>query len=224
MENGDKKNINAYEFFDDAKVSEIFAKTDYLLRSGVHIQRNYPLPSELFRFIERNYESLKVYYQDIFKVILCRQGVEFKRYYFIDFDEDNRGNIPVSSRSYLKTEYIIIGLLFFKLYRIDGNIELSSVSDFITTLFSEYEEEKGAFRKLIVDLVTTKSTDFNDERIEEIIRKAFNSFNDLGWIAWANKQNRDKFNCMPSFERLRLMYQSQILGIDDLIKEINGGK
>ena len=224
MENENSNYINRYKFFHDKKTVEVFAKIDYLLRSSVHIQRNYPLPGELFRFISRNFESLKAYYLDIFDVLLKEEGSEFSRYYFIDFEERNRGNIAIEHREYLKTEYIIIGMLYFKLYKIDGNIDLDSVSEFKTLLFSEYEEEKDALRKLIADVTGDKSSDYSDQKIEEVIRKAFGKFQELGWIAWEDDQERDKFIYMPSFERLRLMYQPQITGIDELIKKLNNGK
>jgi hypothetical protein len=216
------ENINVYEFLNDRKAQDIFAKIDYLLRSGVHIQREYPKPEELFRFINQYFKSLNQYYLDIFKVILSEGGSDFNRYYFIDFEEGSRGNISPEYREYLKTEYVIIGMLFFKLFKLDGNLEIDSVSGFILILFSEYEEEKIALQKLITNTYTDKSSDLNDDKVVDIIQKAFAKFQDLAWIAWED-DDRDRFIYMPSFDRLRLMYQPQINGIDDLIKQVNNG-
>jgi hypothetical protein len=216
------ENINVYEFLNDRKAQDIFAKIDYLLRSGVHIQREYPKPEELFRFINQYFKSLNQYYLDIFKVILSEGGSDFNRYYFIDFEEGSRGNISPEYREYLKTEYVIIGMLFFKLFKLDGNLEIDSVSGFILILFSEYEEEKIALQKLITNTYTDKSSDLNDDKVVDIIQKAFAKFQDLAWIAWED-DDRDRLIYMPSFDRLRLMYQPQINGIDDLIKQVNNG-
>ena len=224
MANENTKEVTRIDFFTDSKADRVFAKIDYMLRSGVHIQRDYPLPGELFRFIERNYDSLKIYYEEIYKVILEKSGSEFDTYYFIDFEEGSRGNILGDQREYLKTEHIIIGMLFFKLFKLDGNIELDRVSDFTNLLFSEYEEEREALQKLIADAMNDKSSDLNEDKIGGVIRKAFEKFNELGWIAWDDEQDKDRFRYMPSFERLRLLYQPQILGVDELLKNLQNGR
>ncbi|MBF9253241.1 hypothetical protein I2I11_08055 [Pontibacter sp. 172403-2] len=74
MEDESKQNITRTDFLQDKKVDQVFAKIDYLLRSGVHIQYDYPLPGELFRFIERNFDSLTLYYQELFMVKLEKGG------------------------------------------------------------------------------------------------------------------------------------------------------
>lgn len=224
MENENTQEITRHVFLTDKKADQVFAKIDYMLRSGVHIQRDYPLPGELFRFIERNYKSLKLYYEEIYKVVLDKSGSEFNTYYFINFEEGSRGNISGDQREYLKTEHIIIGILFFKLFKLDGNIELDRVSDFMNLLFSEYEDEREALQKLIADTMNYKSSDLNEDKIGGVIRKAFEKFNELGWIAWDDELDKDRFRYMPSFERLRLLYQPQILGINELLKNLKNGR
>ena len=224
MENENTEEVTRLDFFTDKKADQFFAKIDYMLRSGVHIQRDYPLPGELFRFIGRNYDSLKLYYDEIYKVVLDKSGSEFDTYYFIDFEEGSRGNILGDHREYLKTEHIIIGMLFFKLFKLDGNIELDRVSDFTNLLFSEYEEEREALQKLIADAMNDKSSDLNEDKIGGVIKKAFEKFNELGWIAWDDEQDKDRFRYMPSFERLRLLYQPQILGVDGLLKNLKNDR
>tara|TARA_R110002111_G_scaffold245311_1_gene307613 strand:- start:4438 stop:5112 length:675 start_codon:yes stop_codon:yes gene_type:complete len=216
--------VSRNDFLHDNKVEQVFAKLDYALRSGIHIQRDYPKPGELFRFLERNFDSLKLYYYELFHIILSKQGNDFKHYYFIDFEEGNRGAIPTSSRDYLDTEVIIIGMLFYKLYQIDGNIELDTVDDFISTLISEYDDEKEALFKLIINSRSGKSTDFNEEKVIALIKKAFDTFNHLGWIEWEDNQIKNRFKPLPSFERLRILYQSQINNIDQLLAQNENAK
>lgn len=219
MENVNKESLNRYLFLADNKAHEVFAGLDYHLRNGVHIQRDYPLPGELFRFIDKYFESLEAYYNDFFRIILTKGGNEFETFYFIDFEEGNRGRIPTDNREYLKTEHVIIGMLFLKMYKFDGNIDLERVSSFAALLFNEYEEEKEALRKLIADASGDKSSDFSDYKIEEVITRAFAKFNDLGWIKWDSDKLKDRFTYMPSFERLRSLYEAQITGIGTIIKK-----
>jgi hypothetical protein len=209
-----------YAFLFDRKAITHFAKIDYSLKSGIHIQREYPKPSELHRFIDQYYTSLKDYYKDFFRLNLYKDGSEFNQYYYLDLEEGGKSNISSDFRDYLKTEYIIIGLLFFKMYKIDGNIELDNINEFTSLLFTEYDEEKVALTRLITDTNSTKTSDHNDQKLEDIIRKAFLKFGDLGWLMWDNESSKNRFKILPSFERLRQMYQPQIESIDELIKKV----
>lgn len=209
-----------YQFLVDKKAKDVFANVDYHLKSGMHIQREHPKPEEIFKFIDRNYEGLTEYYKEFFQLDLRKAGGDWNKYYYIDFEEGNRGKIPANYRSYLNTEWLIVGLLFLKIYKLDANLELESINEFKKLLFSEYEEEKNSLLKLLADAANEKSSEFNDKKVEDIIHKAFDVFDGLGWIV-KDYQDRDKFKYMPSFERLRKMYEPQILGIDDLIKGEN---
>lgn len=219
MADADSEKIEKYAFLYDRKAPVVFAKLDYLLRSSVHIQREYPLPSELYRFLDQYYDKLKDYYNTIFNLPLSRGGNDFNQYYFIDHNVGERTNVPSDSKSYLESRHILVGLLFFKMYQIDGNIELDSVNDFIDLLFNEYEEEKQALRRLITGSASEKGSDRNDEKVENTINKAFDKFNELGWLVWENEIDKNRFKVLPSFERLRLMYQPQIDNINDLIQK-----
>jgi hypothetical protein len=222
MADDNSEKIETYSFLNNKKAKSIFAKLDYTLRNGVHIQREYPLNANLFRFLNEseNYESLKDYYKDFFNLNLVKEGSDFNNYYYLNFNEDGKGNVPSDNRDYLKSEYIIIGMLFLKMYKLDGNIELDSISEFTTLLYEEYEEQKNALRKLINDNSSDKSTDLSDQRFESVIIKSFEKFGDLGWLMWEKEDEKDKFKVMPSFERLRINYQPQIETIDDLIMEV----
>ncbi|SIQ20353.1 condensin complex protein MksE [Maribacter ulvicola] len=218
--------IETYSFLHDKKAKNIFAKLDYTLRNGIHIQREYPKNVNLYRFLNDsdNYESLKDYYKDFFNLNLIKEGSDFNSYYYLSLNEDGKSNVPSDSRDYLRSEYIIIGMLFLKMFKLDGNIELESVSEFTALLYEEYEEQKNALRKLINDNSSDKSTDLGDKRFETVITKSFEKFGDLGWLMWDREDEKNKFKVMPSFERLRIIYQPQIETIDDLITEVNNAK
>ncbi|WP_149304203.1 condensin complex protein MksE [Pareuzebyella sediminis] len=226
MENDNSEKIVPYAFLSNRKSKSVFAKLDYTLRSGIHIQREYPLNVNLYRFLNEsdNYESLKDYYKDFFNLNLIKEGTDFNNYYYLNFNEDGRGNVPSDNRDYLKSEYIIIGMLFLKMSKLDGNIELDSVTEFTTLLHEEYEEQKNALRKLINDNSSDKGTDLSDQRFEAVISKSFEKFGDLGWLMWENEDEKDKFKVMPSFERLRIIYLPQIETIDDLINEMKNAE
>lgn len=222
MENQHFQKLAKYSFLADSKAISIFAKLDYFLRNGTHIQREYPNDVNMFRFLSlnENFESLQNYYKDFFNLHLIREGHEFNSYFYLDFNEEGRSAIPSENREYLKSEFIIIGMLFLKMVRLDGNLELESISEFTILLYGEYEEEKNSLRKLIADNISEKGTDYNNLKLNEVIKKAFIKFGELGWIKWSDENEKDKFTMMPSFERLRAAYQPQIDSIDELLKNI----
>lgn len=214
--------IEPYSFLYNKRAKSIFAKIDYTLRNGIHIQREYPKNVNLYRFLSDtdNYESLKNYYEDFYNLNLVKDGSDFNSYYYLNLNDDGTSNVPSDNRDYLRSEYIIIGMLFLKMYKLDGNIELDTVTEFTSLLYEEYEEQKNALRKLINDNSSDKSTDLGDKRFESVIAKSFEKFGDLGWLMWDKEDDKNKFKVMPSFERLRIIYQPQIETIDDLIKEV----
>lgn len=220
------ENTVKYRFLYEKKSINVFAKLDYTLRSGIHIQREYPVDVNLFRFLNENenFDSLREYYKDFFNLNLRKEGNEFNQYYYLELNEDGKSNVSSDYRDYLKIEFIIIGMLFLKMYKLDGNIELDSVSDFINLLYEEYEEEKNALRKLINDNSSNKGTDTTDQRFEEIVKKSFVKFGELGWLMWDDESEKNKFKILPSFERLRVAYQPQIETIDNLIKEVKNAE
>ena len=85
-------------------------------------------------------------------------------------------------------------------------------------IFLEYEEEKNSLLRLLADASNDKSSEFSEKKVIDIINKSFDVFEGLGWIV-KDTQDKDKFKYMPSFERLRKMYEAQIIGIENLIRE-----
>ena len=76
MEHDDKQEAIAgrYAFLEDKMARSVFARLDYVLKSGTHIQRDHPKPASLYRFLEKHYNSLQAYYADYFEMLLQRQG------------------------------------------------------------------------------------------------------------------------------------------------------
>jgi len=226
MEHDDtEKDLNLrYSFMADKMARSTFAKLDYLLRSGMHIQRGFPKPVSLYTFLDKHYISLQAYYDDFFEMLLKKEGEEWNTYFYIDFHENSRGKIPSDSqyRWYLKAEYILVGLIFFKIYKLDGNIELGKISDFINLLYQEYDELLIKLQRIVSSIESDADSDLNEERLKNLVYRAFAEFEQLGWIA-RDINDSDYFSYQPSFERLRRIYYPQIETIDDIIRRKEHG-
>ena len=101
MADDNSEKVVKYGFLYEKKAEGIFAKLDYTLRSGIHIQREYPSDANLFRFLNENenFDSLKDFYKDFFNLNLRKDGNEFNQYYFLDLNEDGKSNVT-STKTY----------------------------------------------------------------------------------------------------------------------------
>ncbi|RXK87031.1 condensin complex protein MksE [Filimonas effusa] len=220
-----EKDLNLrYSFMTDRSAKGVFAKLDYQLRSGTHLQRNFPKPAALYTFLDKYYDSLQAYYEDFFDMLLKKEGEGWSAYFYLDFHENSRGKIPSdpSFKGYLKTEYVLIGLLFFKVFKLDGNIELSKISDFINLLYQEYDDLLHKLQRVVSSIESDAGSDMNEGKLNSLVHKAFSEFHQLGWIE-KDANDSDYFTYQPSFERLRRIYYPQIETIDEIIKRKEHG-
>jgi hypothetical protein len=203
-----------FQLHRDAK--ELFGELDYKLKDGMHFQQIDGQYS-FFRFIEENEESLKSYYQQFFGVPLICGGEGDQRYYFLDFNGTNRGEIDGEHRYHIRNEYIIIGFLIYKVIYIDQNLELSSVRLLQETIRKDYEELKGDLYRLIAKAKKENPSQMNDKSMDDTVMKALKEFNKIGWISL----DGDTFDPNPALNRLHKMYSDYINDIDTYIKKLS---
>ena len=216
MENDNQKEgKSGYSFLKTREAKNFFAEADYHLKNGTHIQREFPKPEGIYRFVDTYCAELKEYYDELFQVVLTYHGEDWNKYYFLDFNEGTRGNISLNNREYFSVQNTIIGLLFLNIYKIDAHIEINSVTDFKRVLREEYQEHNQDLSRLLADVSGDKETDYTNRKVDAAIDNAFKSFAKLGWIYFIQQE---EMRIMPSFERLRRMYENQIRDIQDIFK------
>lgn len=203
----------ALAFFNDADAEEVFAKLDFQLKDGMHIQeRDHQFA--LYYFLNRNERSLTAYYDRYFGVNLGVGGVGKDRYYYLEFNPADRGGVDGEHRYFLKPEYVIIGFLIYKIIFIDRNFDIESVKKLQITIQTDYEELKDDLYRLLARLRRTGSTELGDNRVAEIVLDALKEFKKLGWVVL----EEDFFDVMPSFHRLNKIYSDHISNFEELIK------
>ncbi len=208
-----------YDFLIDEEAQELFAEVDYALRLGKHIQFNHNKQTSLFNFIYRNQKNLKNYYRDFYKVKLCQSGEsKFNTYFYLGFDQGDRGMIRKGTYEYLDKKHIIIGLVFWEIYHLDLN-GTEEISKFAEILLNHDVYKESFFRLFAFINGETEDMYEDSELIVKELRKAFDKFEDLGWIVFENSE-KERFTVMPSFRRLtEEMYQNEIENFDKLYKE-----
>lgn len=214
MENDNNKNsITSFLLANNAK--ELFADIDYLLKDGMHFQRQGNQIRQ-FNFIDNNIESLKSYYQEFFDVELSEGGERPNNYYYLDFNRNNRGNIPSRHRDIMKSEYVIIGFIIYKIIYIDKEIDLDSVKKLKDKIRIEYEDYKPGIYRLIAKSRNTTPGNLNDNAIDMTIQSALEEFKKIGWL----ELNKDEFILLSAFDRLIKVYEEYILNIDETLNEL----
>lgn len=214
MENVDNKaTVSDFLYAENAK--EFFAGIDYLLKDGMHFQKQGNQIS-YFNFIDKNIDSLKLYYRDFFDVELSEGGEKPNNYFFLDFYENSRGNISPRHREILKSEYVIIGFIIYKIIYIDKEIDLDSVQKLKEKIRIEYEDYKPGIYRLIAKSRNITPGNLNDNAIDTTIQSALEEFRKIGWI----ELSKDDFGLLPAFDRLIKVYEEYILNIDETLNEL----
>ena len=212
-----------YKFFVATGAKEVFAQIDYALRQGQHIQHRHDKQTALFNFIYANEESLANYYNDFFHVNLSSNDADkFNKYYYLSFNQNDRGMIRKGSYKYMDKKHIIIGLVFWELYELDMNYP-DSLSKFNEILFN-HDIYRDSFIRLFAGIDNETVDMYEDKEIvKKRISNAFDCFEDLGWVYFKKMDNeeKDKFIIMPSFRRLvEEQYKSEIENYTDLSEKL----
>ncbi|OJU74606.1 MAG: hypothetical protein BGO09_04610 [Bacteroidetes bacterium 47-18] len=200
-----QENINATSFLATSEAKELFARIDYALKNGVHIQR-WQQQEAMFRFLERHFQSMKLYYHDFFGIPLEEAGETVNKYYYVDFLPGSRGNIPVENRHFLANEYVIVGFMLYKIVFIDGYIELDSLPALQRMIRQDYEDIKPGIYRTLAKARKVNTTEMDDQKVNDVVEKALREFSKIGWITLEGQN----FDILPSFQRLPKIYGDYI--------------
>lgn len=211
MENDNTENVG-YSFLESDHSQQVFSKLDYALKDGIHIQRQGSDP-ELYAYLKKYEDSLQKYYRNLFGVRLEKRGEDDQLYYYLDYHSVDQSSIPENHKRQVKNEYIIIGLIVYKIIYFAGNLELSSVSELKKKIALDYEEYENGLLRLIAKSSEKAKLQADDVEIDNMVDSALNQFVRLGWM----ERNGDYFEPLPSFQRLLYVYEDVIQNIDQII-------
>ncbi|MFC4634648.1 hypothetical protein ACFO3O_12055 [Dokdonia ponticola] len=213
MENNDISEVEYLKFLKEEDAIQYFGRLDYLLKDGVHIQEDADqIP--YYRFLKENKNSIREYYERFFGISLKEENKETDSYFFLDFNDSSRGSIPQPFRDILKNDYIIIGLIIYKILFLERNLELTSIQKLKQTIRNDYQEFKPGLRKLVAQSTTDKDNFDDDEAIDNAIDRALKQFRKLAWLDYKG----DTFESRASFHRITTLYEDIIPKIDTIIK------
>jgi hypothetical protein len=147
---------------------------------------------------------------------LVKGGEDNASYYYLDFINNDRGNISEKHRYMLKSEYVIIGFLIYKIMFIDREFDLDSAQKLKEKIRLEYEDYKQGIYALIAKSKNITPGNYNDDIIDKTIQSALEEFKKIGWITL----EKDEFHTLPAFDRLLKVYEEYIINIDETLNEL----
>jgi len=191
---------------------QFFAETDYLLRSGKHIQ-NIDFQLSIYDFLCKYRKELTFYYNSLFKVKLNEKGEEPDNYFYLQFDDETNSILKQNSKK-LNQEYHLFGILLLKIIRVDKYFSTNINVNELKEIIKNNPEYKKHIYRLFAQ--SSKPTDKGENTISNWIDKSLLEFEKICWIKFSNKNNRDFFIPLPSISRLMSFYEYQIMNIDKL--------
>jgi hypothetical protein len=213
MENNDISEIEYLNFLKEEDAIQHFGKLDYLLKDGMHFQ-DHGDQIPYYRFLRKNKKSMKAFYLRFYGITLKEENKEADSYFFLDFNDSSRGNILQPFRDILKNDYIIIGLVMYKILHSEKNLELNSIEKLKQTIRNDYQAFKPGLIKLIAQSTANKDNFDDDEAIDNAIDRALRQFRKLAWLDYKG----DTFELRASFHRVITLYEDIIPKIDTIIE------
>lgn len=212
MEYNTNDRLEFLKFQLDEDAQTYFGELDYYLKDGIHIQE-FGDQIPFYRFLKKHKNDLNSYYNYFYGIELKEENLNSDSYFFLDFNTSNRGSVPTPYRDILKNEYVIIGLIMYKIIFYEGNIELDSVSTLQEMIRNDYEQYKEGLVKLIAQSSGDIKIDDDDLKIDNAVYNALRNFRRLGWI----ELKQDYFQPKASFQRINSIYEDIVPRIDEII-------
>ena len=211
--------VSKFEFLDNEDSEENFANCDFALRNGKHIQNHYH-EHRVYDYLSTYFSELVYLYRKLYGVLLKREEFHDQPYFFIDFDEDNKGRFTGNRSDKLSSRHTLFGLLLLKIYRVDNYFGRNEIS--VLKLKEQLKNDSNNYRddiyRLFAKVANRNNASETDEgNIDTWIEKGLRKFDELGWI-YFDPDNTDQFTILPSFNRLFKIYINEIKEFDKLIR------
>lgn len=209
MENENK----TFDFLDTESSQRYFADADFALKSGRHIQY-YNSDTKIWEFISDYFEPLQNYYEWLFGIYLKDDYNDNDRYFYLDFPDEGKGKLGKDRSKQLDDSQVIFGILLLNFYK-EKYFEKKEIKwEELEQLFDE-SEQKEYWQLLFYG--KKEATPKEIEKRKSDVVRIINQFDDLGWIAWIDK-NEFVFEILPSINRIGKLYFNEIQNIE-MIKE-----
>lgn len=203
------------EYYLELKESpELFAETDFLLRSGVHIQ-DHKSQSRYFRFIESNFYDLKKYYESLFNIDIVPQETVAGKYYFLDYLDEQKSKTLSKTKKNLDQKVTLFAIFLYTIYKTELKFSSRLTKQDILDVINSSNNYKPNIHRILLGSEQA-DTEITDTTILKWISTSLNEIEKLAWVYFPNNSDEDSFEIMPAFERIAKIYVDTINNIDSI--------
>lgn len=203
------------EYYLELKESpELFAETDFLLRSGVHIQ-DHKSQSRYFRFIESNFSDLKKYYESLFNIDIVPQEAVAGKYYFLDYLDEQKSKTLSKTKKNLDQKVTLFAIFLYTIYKTELKFSSRLTKQDILDVINSSNNYKPNIHRILLGSEQAE-TEITDTTILKWISTSLNEIEKLAWVYFPNNSDEDSFEIMPAFERIAKIYVDTINNIDSI--------
>jgi len=203
------------EYYLELKESpELFAETDFLLRSGVHIQ-DHKSQSRYFRFIESNFSDLKKYYESLFNIDIVPQETVAGKYYFLDYLDEQKSKTLSKTKKNLDQKVTLFAIFLYTIYKTELKFSSRLTKQDILDVINSSNNYKPNIHRILLGSEQAE-TEITDTTILKWISTSLNEIEKLAWVYLPNNSDEDSFEIMPAFERIAKIYVDTINNIDSI--------
>jgi hypothetical protein len=186
-----------------------FAETDFLLRSGVHIQ-NHKSQRKIYEFIEDNIGPLKYFYERLYKAKLHGQPTADNMYFYLDATESLN---KILNKIKLDQETTLFAIFLFWLHKVEKRFSFYLTKQELIEVLNTNHKIKPHIHKLYFasekeDTLSVQKT------LEGLVNRSLIKLEKLGWVYFP--EDNEKFEILPAFERIATIYSEVIYDIDNI--------
>ena len=188
---------------------ERFAEADNLLRSGMHIQ-NHKSQRRIYDFIEDNIDTLKSFYERLYKAKLNEQPTLDNKYFYLDGTEAQN---KILNKVKLDQEATLFAIFLYWLHKVEKQFSFNLTKAEIVEMLNTNHRIKQPIQKIFFgtdkeDTISTQKT------LEKWAGTCLSQMVKLGWVYFP--EDDEKFEMLPAFQRIEIIYRDLIYNIDSI--------
>lgn len=188
---------------------EYFAEADNMLRAGVHIQ-NHKSQKRFFDFVEDNIEPLTEYYEKLYKIKLTTQITVDNKFYFLDSSDMQNSKLKKEKLDPLTT---LFAIFLYYLHKVEKQFSYSLTKQEILDELNTNQKIKPLIQKLFFGK-EKEDTSSVQKTLDKWVGSSLRQLEKLGWVYFPD--DNEKFEVLPAFERIALIYNETIYNIDEI--------
>ena len=195
-------NLSTYNF-------ERFAEADNLLRSGMHIQ-NHKSQRRIYEFIEDNIDTLKTFYERLYKAKLSEQPTVDNKYFYLDGTEAQN---KILNKVKLDQEVTLFAIFLYWLHKVEKQFNFNLTKTELVEILNSNHRIKQPIQKLFFG--TEKEETLSVQKtLENWVSNSLRQLVKLGWVYFPDDE--EKFEMLPAFQRIETIYPEAIHNIDSI--------